>query len=49
MFRGYGVQRNDLSPVYRTTNSEYGWYTPCIHTVPHRFGDYFFFPEIDCN
>lgn len=37
IFRGYGIQRKDLSHVYRTSNSEYGWYTPCVHTVPHRF------------
>jgi len=37
IFYGYGMQREPENPVYRTTASEYGWYTPTVHTVPHRY------------
>lgn len=37
MFKGYGIQRSNLNPMYRTNNLEYGWFTPCAHTVPQRY------------
>ncbi|XP_055587673.1 piercer of microtubule wall 1 protein [Uranotaenia lowii] len=36
-FKGYGNQKPDLNPVYRTSNSEYGYFPPCPHTVPHKY------------
>lgn len=36
LFNGYGIQQKSYHPVYRTTNSEYGWMPPNEHTVPHR-------------
>lgn len=36
LFKGYGNQKDDLNPIYRTSNSDYGYYPPCPHTVPHK-------------
>lgn len=37
VFRGCGIQRKNVSPFYRTTNLDYGWYSPSPHTVPQRY------------
>uniref|UniRef100_A0A1Q3FTC6 Uncharacterized protein n=1 Tax=Culex tarsalis TaxID=7177 RepID=A0A1Q3FTC6_CULTA len=37
LFKGYGNQKEDLNPIYRTSNSDYGYYPPCPHTVPHKY------------
>ncbi|XP_053698859.1 piercer of microtubule wall 2 protein [Sabethes cyaneus] len=37
LFKGYGSQRENQNPIYRTSNSEYGYFTPCPHTVPHKY------------
>uniref|UniRef100_A0A336M5T0 CSON011686 protein n=1 Tax=Culicoides sonorensis TaxID=179676 RepID=A0A336M5T0_CULSO len=34
---GYGIEKGGQNPIYRTSNSEYGYYKPDIHTVPHRY------------
>lgn len=36
MFEGYGIQNEKNNIFYKTTTSEYGWYTPSPHTVPVR-------------
>lgn len=35
-FSGYGIQRETQCVMYRTTSSDYGYYTPAPHTVPSR-------------
>ncbi|XP_055522981.1 piercer of microtubule wall 1 protein [Wyeomyia smithii] len=37
LFQGYGNQRENQNPIYRTSNSDYGYFTPCPHTVPHKY------------
>ncbi|CAO1430518.1 unnamed protein product [Diamesa hyperborea] len=37
MFSGYGIQREQRNPIYKTTSSDYGWYTPTPHTVASRY------------
>ncbi|KPJ11422.1 UPF0691 protein C9orf116 [Papilio machaon] len=32
-FNGYGCQKSNQHPLYRTTSSEYGWYPPGVHSV----------------
>ncbi|XP_055301215.1 piercer of microtubule wall 2 protein [Sitodiplosis mosellana] len=34
---GYGSQYKTYHPVFRTTNSDYGWTPPNAHTVPHSY------------
>ncbi|XP_060526587.1 piercer of microtubule wall 1 protein [Cylas formicarius] len=36
-FYGYGIQKPQEHPFYRTTSSDYGRYPPTIHTVPTSF------------
>ncbi|XP_070508996.1 piercer of microtubule wall 2 protein [Chironomus tepperi] len=36
-FSGYGIQRDSQCVMYRTTSSDYGYYTPAPHTVPSRY------------
>ncbi|KRF99721.1 uncharacterized protein Dwil_GK22632 [Drosophila willistoni] len=35
-FKGYGVE-TDTNTMYRTCNSEYGYYAPNAYTIPSRF------------
>ncbi|XP_016932812.1 piercer of microtubule wall 1 protein [Drosophila suzukii] len=35
-FKGYGVE-TDSNTMYRTCNSEYGYYAPNAYTIPKRF------------
>lgn len=35
-FKGYGVEK-DTNTMYRTCNSEYGYYAPNAYTIPTRF------------
>lgn len=35
-FKGYGVE-TDKNTMYRTCNSEYGYYAPNAYTIPTRF------------
>lgn len=35
-FSGYGVQREQKNCIYKTTSSDYGFFTPTPHTVPSR-------------
>ncbi|BFF90932.1 uncharacterized protein DMAD_09348 [Drosophila madeirensis] len=35
-FKGYGVE-SDTNTMYRTCNSEYGYYAPNAYTIPKRF------------
>lgn len=37
LFQGYGAQKPNQNPFYKTVNSEYGWFAPNPHTVPLRF------------
>lgn len=37
IFRGYGFQRKDRHPAYKTSNSEYGRMPPNAHTVAQRW------------
>nr|XP_019933040.1 UPF0691 protein C9orf116 homolog [Aedes albopictus]XP_029712361.1 UPF0691 protein C9orf116 homolog [Aedes albopictus] len=37
LFKGYGSQKDNNNPIYRTSNSDYGFYPPCPHTVPHKY------------
>ncbi|XP_055386937.1 piercer of microtubule wall 1 protein [Condylostylus longicornis] len=37
MMTGYGVQNCNSNGFYKTTNSDYGWYRPNQHTVPHKY------------
>lgn len=34
--KGYGNQWKTYHPIFHTSNSEYGWLPPNVHTVPHR-------------
>lgn len=36
VFFGYGIEKGGRNPIYRTSNSEYGYYKPSEHTIPHR-------------
>ncbi|XP_055850478.1 uncharacterized protein LOC129915047 [Episyrphus balteatus] len=35
LFKGYGIEL-DENPMYRTVNSEYGYYSPNAYTIPAR-------------
>ncbi|KAL9893594.1 UPF0691 protein C9orf116 [Glossina fuscipes] len=35
-FKGYGVE-TDQNTMYRTCNSEYGYYAPNAYTIPSRY------------
>lgn len=35
-FSGYGIQREQKSCIYKTTSSDYGYFTPTPHSVPSR-------------
>jgi hypothetical protein len=35
-FKGYGME-TDRDTMYKTTNSEYGYYAPNSYTIPSRF------------
>ncbi|KAI8123105.1 UPF0691 protein [Lucilia cuprina] len=35
-FKGYGVEKDD-NKMYRTFNSEYGYYAPNVFTLPSRY------------
>ncbi|XP_055617586.1 piercer of microtubule wall 1 protein [Toxorhynchites rutilus septentrionalis] len=35
--KGYGNQMTEQNPIYKTSNSEYGYFPPSPHTVPHRY------------
>lgn len=37
MFNGYGNQRKDKHPAFRTSNSDYGLLPPNAHTVPQTY------------
>jgi hypothetical protein len=36
-FSGYGIQREQKNCIYKTTSSDYGYFTPSPHSVPTRF------------
>lgn len=36
-FHGYGIQREQKSCLYKTTSSDYGYFTPSPHSVPTRY------------
>ena len=40
-FTGYGIQREQKNCMYRTTNSDYGFFTPSPHSVPSRYCSFF--------
>lgn len=37
LFQGYGIQNEKNNMFYKTTSSDYGWFTPSPHTVPIRY------------
>lgn len=39
VFQGYGCQGQAATnnPLYQTTSSDYGWYTPSCHTVAPQY------------
>lgn len=36
-FSGYGMQREQKNCIYKTTSSDYGYFTPTQHSVPSRY------------
>ena len=39
-FSGYGIEKDEkknINPIYRTSNSDYGFYSPCPHTTPSKY------------
>ncbi|CRK91787.1 CLUMA_CG005418, isoform A [Clunio marinus] len=36
-FTGYGIQREQKNCIYKTTSSDYGYFTPTPYSIPTRY------------